>query len=100
MQRVLGGCALPWSWSAAPPPIDPAVNDRILAHARRLGLAHGAIRRTRVGLRPSRATVRLERDPLVPRLLHCYGHGGAGYTLAHGCALDLAALVATTPYAA
>jgi len=42
----------------------------------------------RVGLRPMRATVRLECDKTscdVP-VIHNYGHGGAGYTLAWGCA--------------
>jgi len=41
----------------------------------------------RVGVRPARPTVRLETEvsqdgPVV----HCYGHGGAGVTLAYGCA--------------
>jgi D-amino-acid oxidase len=49
----------------------------------------------RVGLRPGRPVVRLEtehrrRGPVV----HCYGHGGAGVTLAHGCARDVAGLLA------
>ncbi|MCW2683917.1 MAG: hypothetical protein JWP33_1830 [Blastococcus sp.] len=49
----------------------------------------------RVGLRPGRPAVRLEAEnrsggPVV----HCYGHGGAGVTLAHGCALDVVALLA------
>lgn len=45
----------------------------------------------RVGLRPVRPSgIRLEVDPLVlpggARLVHNYGHGGAGVTLAWGCA--------------
>ena len=44
----------------------------------------------RVGLRPGRPSVRLETEltrhgPLV----HCYGHGGAGVTVAYGCAEDV-----------
>lgn len=44
----------------------------------------------RVGLRPARPFVRLETEftgsgPVV----HCYGHGGAGVTLAYGCAEDV-----------
>jgi D-amino-acid oxidase len=43
-----------------------------------------------VGLRPARPAVRLERDG---RVVHCYGHGGAGVTLAFGCAVEVAALL-------
>lgn len=54
-----------------------------LSRARPLG--------SRVGLRPARPTVRLEREGDV---VHCYGHGGAGVTLSWGCAEEVAALVA------
>lgn len=61
----------------------PALRDaEILGHA--------------VGLRPGRPTVRLEEDGVlkhVARLIHNYGHGGAGVTLAWGCARDVAAIV-------
>ena len=46
--------------------------------------------RHKVGLRPVRPAVRLEREGHV---VHCYGHGGAGVTLSWGCAEDVAALV-------
>jgi len=49
-----------------------------------------------VGLRPGRPTVRLEedaRDEPGPRILHNYGHGGAGITISWGCADELTALV-------
>ncbi|MCW5876873.1 MAG: FAD-dependent oxidoreductase [Anaerolineales bacterium] len=41
-----------------------------------------------VGLRPARPTVRLEAEALPDgkRLVHNYGHGGAGFTLSWGCA--------------
>jgi D-amino-acid oxidase len=51
-----------------------------------------------VGLRPGRATVRLEEgEPIGAgvRLVHNYGHGGAGITLSWGCAGEVAALVGT-----
>jgi D-amino-acid oxidase len=73
---------------------DPAVTARILDQCRSLGWNPGAVRRERVGLRPFRAEVRLERDASRPRVIHCYGHGGAGFTLAHGCAEDVVALLA------
>jgi D-amino-acid oxidase len=46
----------------------------------------------RVGLRPFReGGVRLEIQPDT-RIVHNYGHGGAGVTLSWGCALDVADL--------
>ena len=46
----------------------------------------------RVGLRPYRAgNVRLEAEPGT-RIVHNYGHGGAGVTLSWGCADDAANL--------
>lgn len=47
----------------------------------------------RVGLRPSRPTVRLEREG---RIIHNYGHGGAGVTLSWGCARQVAAMLVPT----
>ena len=45
--------------------------------------------RHKVGLRPVRPAVRLERDGAV---IHCYGHGGAGVTLSWGVADEVVAL--------
>jgi D-amino-acid oxidase len=48
----------------------------------------------RIGLRPTRATVRLEREDRDGHtMIHNYGHGGAGVTLSWGCARDVQALV-------
>ena len=60
-------------------------------------LAGARVLGTRVGLRPARPTVRLEREdrPGRPPVVHCYGHGGAGVTLSWGCAEEVAGLVAT-----
>jgi D-amino-acid oxidase len=92
-ELVLGGCTVPWP-PGAPPSADPARTDRIVAQARSLGLAVGPILDVRVGLRPYRTEVRLERDPAAPRVIHNYGHGGAGFTLCRGCAEEVAALLA------
>ncbi len=55
-----------------------------LAGARELGTARGS--------RPVRSSVRLEAETPRPDrlLLHDYGHGGAGITLAWGCAEEVA----------
>ena len=47
-----------------------------------------------VGVRPVRPVVRLEREGDV---VHCYGHGGAGYTLSWGCADEVRELVLRGP---
>jgi D-amino-acid oxidase len=82
---VLGGTSDPVDDDEPPAP-DPEVTARILARCRALGWTPGPVRRVRVGLRPYRPEVRLERDADRPRVIHCYGHGGAGFTLAYGCA--------------
>ena len=48
----------------------------------------------RVGIRPARPSVRLERDDsgTVP-VVHNYGHGGSGVSLSWGCAREVARLV-------
>lgn len=85
-ELVLGGCA-----RAQPSAdLDPAVTARILEQAHALGLPIGAVRRVRAGLRPFRPVVRIERDA---RVIHNYGHGGAGFTLCRGCAEEVADLV-------
>ena len=73
---------------AGPPPRRSATD--ILARATRLvpELAGARVLRTRVGLRPVRPTVRLEREG---RVIHCYGVGGAGVTLSWGVAADVTA---------
>jgi D-amino-acid oxidase len=86
---VVGGCAISVSGDRPPPP-DPGLRSAILERARRAGFRHGAARADAVGLRPVRATVRVERSG---RLVHHYGHGGAGYTLAWGSAQDVVAMV-------
>ena len=53
-----------------------------------------------VGLRPGRSTVRLEEaEPLDSgaRVVHNYGHGGAGVTLSWGCAREVVTLVGDPP---
>jgi D-amino-acid oxidase len=42
------------------------------------------------GLRPYRPLVRVEREG---KIIHNYGHGGSGFTLAWGCAEEIASLI-------
>jgi D-amino-acid oxidase len=86
---VLGGCALPCADDQSLVP-DPVLSALILDRARASGLRHGRVLRERAGLRPYRLTVHLEHQG---RVIHNYGHGGAGYTLSFGCAEEVAALL-------
>lgn len=85
---VLGGTAEEGEWSRTP---DPAVAEQVLHRATALvpELEGARVLRHKVGLRPARPEVRLER---VEDVIHCYGHGGAGVTLAWGCADDVVGL--------
>ncbi|MCL7425960.1 FAD-dependent oxidoreductase [Streptomyces sp. YS415] len=90
---LLGGTAEEGAWSLEP---DPKVAEAIVARcaALRPEIAGARVLNHRVGLRPVRDAVRLERE-LLPDgrlLVHNYGHGGAGVTVAWGCAEEAAAL--------
>lgn len=69
----------------------------ILARCRKALPALGKceIRVVKVGLRPGRAAVRLEKETLANgcRVIHNYGHGGGGFTLSWGCAVEVASLL-------
>lgn len=85
---VLGGTAEEGDERLAP---DPATAAAIVARCARVRpeIAGARILGHRVGLRPARAGgVRIEAVPLPGggRLVHHYGHGGAGVTVAWGCA--------------
>lgn len=93
---VLGGTAEENEWSLAP---DPKTAEAIVARCARIRpeIADARILGHRVGLRPSRAGgVRIEAEPLPGGglLVHNYGHGGAGVTVAWGCAEAAARLAA------
>ena len=92
---VVGGTDDEGEWDRR---VDPDVAAGILARATELvpELAGARVVGHRVGLRPVRPQVRLEveqPDGGSTRVVHCYGHGGAGVTLSWGCADDVARLV-------
>jgi D-amino-acid oxidase len=90
---VVGGTDDEGDWSRTP---DPDTAKLILERATELvpALARARVLGHRVGLRPARPSVRLEAEQKDgTRIVHCYGHGGAGVTLSWGCADDVAALV-------
>ncbi len=90
---VVGGTATEGGSDREP---DPQLAARMLERAYELvpALRTARVRAHRVGLRPARSAVRLESEQRGDAaVVHCYGHGGAGYTLAWGCAADVLGLV-------
>ena len=86
---VVGGTDVEGEWSRTP---SPEVAAAILRRALRLvpALAGAEVIGHKVGLRPARPEVRVER---VGDVVHCYGHGGAGVTLSWGCASEVVELL-------
>ena len=94
---VLGGTFDPGRTGTDP---DPAEAAAIVARCVALvpELAGARIRGGRIGLRPVRRggpRVTAEPTPGGGRLVHAYGHGGAGVTLSWGCADEIADLALT-----
>ncbi|WP_229400153.1 FAD-dependent oxidoreductase [Micromonospora okii] len=91
---VLGGTYEEGLWSTAP---DPEAAAAILRRCVALvpELAGAPVLGERVGLRPARRggpRVEAGPGPGGGRLVHAYGHGGAGVTLSWGCADEVARL--------
>ncbi|WP_432836026.1 FAD-dependent oxidoreductase [Dactylosporangium sp. CA-092794] len=93
---VLGGTFQPGDWNETP---DPATTEAILRRCADLvpELAGARPLRQAAGLRPARhggPRVEPAAEPLPrgTRLIHNYGHGGAGVTLSWGCADEVVRL--------
>jgi D-amino-acid oxidase len=91
---VCGGTGEINSWDETPhPDIEAAILHRATALVP--ALANQPVLSRAVGLRPARTTVRLELVPGHHRpVIACYGHGGSGFTLSWGEAMEVAHLVA------
>jgi D-amino-acid oxidase len=87
---VLSGTAEPRQWDRT---ADPAIAAAILQRCTDIDARVGDARiiEHRVGLRPQRSQVRLETEVTEAGvIIHNYGHGGAGVSLAWGCAKEIA----------
>ena len=90
---LLGGTNEEGNWDTDP---KPEVAERIVAGCAAIEprLRGVEIVGHRVGLRPWRPEVRLESEPLGEGVLwHNYGHGGAGISMAWGCAAEITSAV-------
>jgi D-amino-acid oxidase len=92
---VLGGTYEPGRADTAPEPrTAAAIRDRCVALVPELAAA--PVLGERIGLRPARTGgPRVARESTGhpgQRLVHAYGHGGAGVTLAWGCAAEVTRL--------
>ncbi|MDW5330654.1 FAD-dependent oxidoreductase [Plantactinospora sp. KLBMP9567] len=86
---VLGGTAQPGECSQEP---DSGTAAAILARCAEIEprLRNVQVVEHRVGLRPTRPNVRIEEEQLDgARVIHNYGHSGAGVTLSWGCAFEI-----------
>jgi D-amino-acid oxidase len=89
---ILGGTADEGEWDLEP---DQETAAGILRRCTQLEprLKDAEVLEHKVGLRPGRPEIRLEReDSPIPRI-HNYGHGGSGITLSWGCAEETLRLV-------
>ncbi len=77
--------------------VDPAIGVAILERCARFhpALAEADLIQHKVGLRPGRSAVRLESEQLRggQLVIHNYGHGSIGHTLAWGCAAEVVRMV-------
>jgi len=92
---VLGGTAQVGDWDLE---IRDEDNDLILRKVEAVwpDLDRSKIVGGTVGLRPSRTEVRLEEEDIGGvRIIHNYGHGGAGVTLSWGCAQEVVSIAET-----
>jgi D-amino-acid oxidase len=90
---VLGGVAQDGNWDLQP---SQETADAIIRRCASIDprIADVPVTGHRVGLRPTRPVIRCEADTTITsyRLLHNYGHGGAGVSLSWGCASEITEL--------
>ncbi|GMQ24994.1 FAD-dependent oxidoreductase [Algoriphagus sp. oki45] len=85
---IIGGTDYDYDWNESE---DRRDTELILERLKNFGIKNQPeILEIVVGLRPKRSTVRFEFDADFQNVFHNYGHGGAGFTVAWGCAMEVA----------
>ena len=91
---ILGGTAQEGDWSLT---VREKDTRQILERCSKVvrAVVHSEVLGQTVGLRPGRKEVRLELEMAVPSrpIVHNYGHGGGGFTVAWGCANEVTRIV-------
>jgi hypothetical protein len=91
---ILGGTAEAGNWSEKS---DPQTAQEIVQKCQQYcpGLRKAEVVDSWVGLRPLRDPIRLDscEGPAGSLLVHCYGHGGEGFALSWGCAVNIGNIV-------
>ena len=88
---ILGGTAVPHNESTQE---DLTITQRIrqLCAEKQPMLKDLPVLEVKVGLRPGRKAIRLEKHPRQ-NIIHNYGHGGSGYTVSWGCAKEVLQII-------
>jgi D-amino-acid oxidase len=90
---VLGGTTQINNWDLE---VNPTDTEEILKKAAILDsrFKNVTVLAEKVGLRPARSRVRIEKEIKEGKnIVHNYGHGGSGYTISWGCANEVVSLI-------
>lgn len=92
---IIGGTDYEDDWNEN---VEHHDTDLIITRFKNIGLTENApvILESLVGLRPKRFEVRFEFDSVYSNVFHNYGHGGAGFTVGWGCAIELSEILANS----
>jgi len=88
---IIGGTDYDHDYNLNP---EEADTNLIIDRIKKLGVTSEIkLKNILVGLRPKRYSIRCEQDEKQANIYHNYGHGGAGFTVAWGCAEHIATLI-------
>ena len=88
---IIGGTDYDHDYNLKPEEADTKL---IIDRIKKLGVTSEIkLKNILVGLRPKRHAIRCEQDENHANIFHNYGHGGAGFTVAWGCAENITSII-------